>query len=380
MSGRGRGRPSNANNNNPRPRSSSNRNAPHYELKRINQDTLSVHDLDTNYHSQLVSTVPSTSQAAMANHVKPGPKSRTKTPVDTNQLLQSIKADTAATRAEIQQVSQRTEAKFKSIDAQLTKANSDIKTLFAKVNDLKTPIAPTNIELHKQQQLRNNISISNIPIEEDENLFEIIASVLHSIGIPKLNEGELVNAKRIPNSKSKLIIVSFRDYELKLAVMKKKMSKAVMVSDMFILDSSEPNPRIYINNHLTPFYSKLCYYGRGAIANKQIHSSWVSSRGFLVKLDEDSTPIPFQTVQQFEDFLKSNNRVVKKKRERSFETDQSPHSFQPSKLVTRRQSETDSVKQMSTAAGALKISDKPTSSLAELGDASAVTEHIVIDS
>lgn len=283
---------------------------PALQLKRINTDTLSVHDVNTEDEEDLLaSPIQSTSTAIMRS--KPGPKSKEKAnnASDMNQLLLSIKADTAATRAEmrstrtelksdIHQLSQRTEAKINGVTKQLATANNDIKTLFAKVKEIeKKPHAPpTNIELHKQNKLRNNITISNVPLIPNENLYDIVRSILISIGILNLKVDDLETARRIPGSKSCLIIAGFRDYSFKADIMKKKTTKTLKVSDIIELQNGEANPRVYINNHLTPFFSKLSFHGRQALYNRLIHSCWVSSNGFLVRLNENSNPVVINCV------------------------------------------------------------------------------------
>lgn len=117
---------------------------------------------------------------------KPGVASKT---TDMSQLLLSIKSDTAATRADIKstqtelksdinKLSVRTDAKFVAVEQQLAKANEDIKILFSKVRDVdklsKNSTASGDIELHKQMQLCNNISIANIPFADGENLYDIL--------------------------------------------------------------------------------------------------------------------------------------------------------------------------------------------------------------
>lgn len=221
---------------------------------------------------------------------------------------------------------------------QLATANNDIKTLFAKVKEIerKPHAPPTNIELHKQNKLRNNITISNVPLIPNENLYDIVRSILISIGILNLKVDDLETASRIPGSKSCLIIAGFRDYALKADIMKKKTTKTLKVSDIIELQNGEANPRVYINNHLTPFFSKLSFHGRQALYNRLIHSCWVSSNGFLVRLNENSNPVVINCVNEFDDFLKSNDRVVQKKRERSIDSNPSPSSTRAAKQLNIR--------------------------------------------
>lgn len=345
---------------------------PRLQLRKINTDTLSVHDINTDDEVDLISSPIATTSKSIVRH-KPGPKSRATTSTsDTNQLLLSIKADTTATRNEIkatrselklemQQLANRTDNKFIALDKQLAKTTGDLKTLFAKVKAIETGSKPTTdeVELNKQLKLRNNIAIANVPIEANENLFDVVKGLMHAIGIADLKVDELVTARRIHNSRSHLIIAGFRDYDLKLEVMKKKAEHKLQVADVFDLEKGQPNSPIFVNNHLTPFFSNLSYHGRMAISGKQIHSCWMSSRGFLVKLNADSSPTVIKDQLQLSNFIDSNKKFVQKKRDRSATDGPSPTSLRASKIKSlQRTTHSDSLSQISSAAKALNISSE----------------------
>lgn len=392
MSGR-RGRPSKNGNNQGHSMHPVIHRRPDLQLKRINTETMSIHELS----DEAESIVDSNRIQTIARQ-KPGPKPRTlNANADINQLLLSIKSDTAATRNEIRstrtelksdihQLSSHTEAKFNSIDKQMAKTTSDLKSLFTRMSNIESgaPSPSINNELQKQLQLRNNISISGMPFDQKENVVDIVDWILDGLGLPELKAGELINARRISNSKSQLIIVSFRDFELKNAVMQLKAKKRISLSDIYELRPNEANPHIYINNHLTPFYSNLSYHGRNAISNKLIHSCWVSSRGFLVKLDEDSKPSVIDSVQHLENFLKENGRVAQRKRDRSSEMDPSPSTSRASKMKATRRIDTQvDIGQLDAAAKAMNISQETTpiapSSNQSGGDDGNDLEHNRID-
>lgn len=354
MSGR-RGRPTNKKiNSNYFFGDSQSSSRPRTELKKINTDTLSVHSIDSGDDDNILDRPPTTNSSCLVKPAQKQSKQRQNPkPLQTDgndlsHLLHSIKADTAATRTDIQatrrelksdinKLAQQSKSKFDAIDDRLAKTTQDIKVLFSKVKAMesKPQLATVDAEVQKQNQLKNNIAISNVMSEPNENLFDIIASILHSIGCANFTVDELVYAKRIPRSKSNLIIAKFRDEARKIEVMKKKADYSIMTADLFKLDEGDANQRIYINTHLTPFFSNLSYHGRMAIHKNQIHSCWVSSRGFLVRLDENSTPVPIADASKLEAFIASNKRSSTKKRVRSVDADPSPSSSRPSKLKHR---------------------------------------------
>lgn len=127
--------------------------------------------------------------------------------------------------------------------------------------------------------------------------------ILKHIGCAPLLVDDLLDAKRARGARSNLIIAKFRDCERKIEVMRKKAAATVMLADIFTLNASDSNPRIYINSQMTPHYSKLPYLGRVAASNGLIHSSWLASRGFLVKVAADSNPVVVANERQLDDLV-----------------------------------------------------------------------------
>lgn len=348
----------------------------------LNTDTLSVHD-DSDLDAELFSPGPSI--APFIAKKKPGPKSRSSNDSnDINSMLLSIKADTAATRTEIantrtelsndiKRLSHRTDLQLKSVDARLIKHNNDIKSLFARVKECESKsnssMPPVDIELRKQQTICNNISISNVPVADNENLFDIIRSILLLLGIAKFTVDDLVSAKRVANSKSRLIIAGFRDYNTKKEVLKKKTSRIIKASDLFDLESGAANPGIFINTQLTPFFSNLSYHGREAIAHKQIHSCWMANSGFLVKMTPDAKPNLVTNLGQLNQLIASHGCVPMKKRDRSSDGNfTSPSSIQTAKQPMLRTDADDTDTDISASAKALKLTAACASTAASAGD------------
>lgn len=344
--------------------------APRYEYKRVNVDTQSLHEVNTDDDD--VSLIPAGTSAAAIARNKPGPKPKPKAVANANlnEMLLSIKNDTSATRKDIlstrselkmdiKKLAARTDTRIDALDSQLAKANGDIKTIFAKLKDVEKKSHTTmgNVELQKQMQLRNNITIFNVPPTEGENLYDIICAILEILGLQKLQLNELVGAKRVSSSRSHLIIATLRDYETKLAIMKNKAARKVHVSNIYDIGDGAQDRQIFINNHMTPFYSNLSFHGRNAISNGQIHSCWVSSSGFLVRLNADSAPVAIDNAQHLESFLKDNGRTAHRKRYRSpvTVTDPSPTANRASKI--------------NKEAGIVNTSNKMGDAMKEIGDA-----------
>lgn len=312
-----------------------------------------------------------------------------------DELLRSIKDDTASTRLEvadtrrelkgdINRLTQRTDAKFKSIEDRLVATDNDIKTLFSRIRAIESasPSASIDFELQKQNRLRNNISIANVPIEERENLFDIFTQLMEFIGCSRIDVNEVADAKRVRNSKSNLIIVSLVDERRKLEIMKKKIGVKIMAADIFNLGEGDANPRIYINAQLTPFYSHLAYLGRSAVASNRIYSSFVTQYGFFVKLDEKSHPTPIANKAQLDQFLANNHclqqRNNNKRTNRTFDdSDTSPSTFRPSKQTHTEDTENVALSN-ATPAASFALSNATAAIPSILPNATAATPFPVI--
>lgn len=82
-----------------------------------------------------------------------------------------------------------------------------------------------NSELEKQNNLRNNVTLSNVPFVENENLFDIVRGVCIPVEvIDAINElkREDIVAYRVKNSRSNSIIVKFANFEMKAELMRNK--------------------------------------------------------------------------------------------------------------------------------------------------------------
>lgn len=367
MSSRGRGRPKNSKN-----KSSNDRNQhhlPHYsqqrlELKRINADTHSIHSIDSSDSIDLLDTpiVPNASRAIDVPKKQLKLKSKDNE-TSYNEIIKSIKAGTVAVRndvadaraelkADINSLTQRTNSKLKAIDDKLATTNSDIQTLFSRVRAIESgrrqPIGDG--ELHKQLLLKNNFTISNVPLFENENLLAVVNEILHFIGCEQLVSDDVADIKRARHSKTNMIIVKLRDEARKIDIMKRKGAKPIMLSEIFSLDPSDRNSRIYIGQHCTPHFSHLNFLGRMAVSKRQIDSCWVGANGFFIRHEVNSKPIPIVNSDELNQFIAENCRQDNNKRNRSLDSVPSPTVTRPSK-----QPHTDEMSKINEAAKNIQI-------------------------
>lgn len=153
-----------------------------------------------------------------------------------------------------------------------------------------------SIELQKQLQLRNNISIMGISYDADEKLVDIVLNICIFIGVA-CNSSHIKTVKRIHLSKSHIIIVQFSTPQIKDAVMKSSARKTIKLSELF--EDAEDN-RVYINSQVTPFFSKILAYGRSQIKGGHIVACFMTPIGVAIKIKEDSNQIIVKSIDSID--------------------------------------------------------------------------------
>lgn len=216
-------------------------------------------------------------------------------------ILRSIKSDTSNTNSTLNEYMKSTDAKLDGMNKSIGNNSKQIATLTNKVNSCQKIVNEVNFtnEIHKQQALKNNISLYGIPFTDNENLMDIVAAVHVFFGI-EFQPISISSCYRVKNSVN-LIIVKFKNHDDKDKLMKAKLVKSMKLSD--ISENITEDSNIYINNHTSPYFGKLLYHARQAVKQGKLHSAWVSSNGFLVKQTESSSPTGIRTIDQLNDFL-----------------------------------------------------------------------------
>lgn len=195
----------------------------------------------------------------------------------------------------------------KAVDVKITAIQSELKAhndRFSGIDDRiqrlerKLVSADYERELAKQQALKNNISIFGCPKYDEEEVSTTAIKIFKAFGI-EFNASDFSAVYRSTGTKNlSSIIVKFKDFEKKLqAINTKPGQKEIKVSD--IIGATQVNARIYINNHVTPFFGRLLAAGRQAVKEEVIHSCWIGTTGCLVKLQENGKPLNVRSIDDF---------------------------------------------------------------------------------
>lgn len=134
------------------------------------------------------------------------------------------------------------------------------------------------VELLKQDQLKNNICISGVPPSALDNTdtADIVIKIAHTLEV-ELNKSQF-NSYAIANKK--FIIAQFHNIKHKQLLLSKIRAKRSLMVEEII--NAVSNGQIYLNDHLTPHFSKLFVAARKAHKDGLLAS--VSSAGGKIRV------------------------------------------------------------------------------------------------
>lgn len=143
-----------------------------------------------------------------------------------------------------------------------------------------------NIEILKQDQLKNNVCISGVPPDQVKNTdtAEIITKIASKldINLPRSHFTSYAVAN------NKFIIVHFHNLKNKQTMLNKiRVKRSLMVEEVF---QQKSNSQIYLNDHLTPYFNKLYLMARDA--KKQGKLSSASSYGGKIRARKNPNDVP----------------------------------------------------------------------------------------
>lgn len=138
---------------------------------------------------------------------------------DIMDLLFTIKKDTTHTKKTLESTNETlnnyidsTNSKFEGVTKELNKNSAQIKSLNDKIKNCESLANSVNftMELQKQKNLRNNVTIYGVPHRENENLNEIVGSIVKLLSI-EVMVNEIQACYRV-KGKFSIIVVKFSNY------------------------------------------------------------------------------------------------------------------------------------------------------------------------
>lgn len=200
-------------------------------------------------------------------------------------------------------------------DTKITDLTSDITNMSATIADLEkrltmiesrpttNPTQPTD-ELSKQEGIRKNISIFGVAKADNEDLGKIIIVAIGAAINIDINTNDYSNVYRT-GTDSRLIILCFTSFRKKLEFMAASKAKRSLMSSELNIASISTNLRIYINNQLTPYFSKIYFLGRKAVADKKIAACWVAFNSICIKKTASDDKCLIKSIEDMENICSS---------------------------------------------------------------------------
>lgn len=231
-------------------------------------------------------------------------------------LLMDIK-ESQFTKKEGTALRKSFDTKFATIGTELKAHNDRISDIDERMSQFESKLvnATYERELHKQQLLKNNITIFGCPKQESENVTQVALAVFKAFG-NEFVAGDFASVYRTAGKKPNFssIVVKFVLFEKKLAAINTKAKKPIKVSDIYTGQQSKS--QVYLNNHVTPFFGRLLAAGRQATKDEVIHSCWIGSNGCLIKIQEDGKPINIKSTDDL-DLLRTKVNTQQQKNKRN---------------------------------------------------------------
>lgn len=160
------------------------------------------------------------------------------------------------------------------------------------------------IEMLKQDRLRNNIRLTGLPAIAFDNPTETVFAIDSVLQLSLIPSDFTVYADKHKSS----LIISFANYSHKRTFMSSlQQRKSLLAEEVF--PSIKSNSNIFANDQLTPYYAKLFQAAWQAKKDGHIHSASSLGGRIKVKRNESSAAIAIETQQQLIDMLGENSSI-----------------------------------------------------------------------
>lgn len=234
-------------------------------------------------------------------------------------LLREIK-QSQCTKDDMSTFATGVSTRLASVEDRIVAQDDNMSLMAKRIDECEKATAATQyqLELDKQRQLKNNITLFGVPSAKDENITEIILNVLAKIDC-KTAATKIIDCYRIKGNSNQIIVIKLKDFELKQRILSNKSKKKVVLRDI-MPNSTRASEPIFINNHTTPFFGKLLAEGRKAVKEGRINSCWLNTFGCQLKFNEEGKSYSYRDIAELNKLItdhseegrpKSNKRTIR---------------------------------------------------------------------
>lgn len=173
-----------------------------------------------------------------------------------------------------------------------------VEDLNQKLSDLKKDHSTlrAEVEFLRQRERSNNIEICGIPEKRGENVISIMKKLGEIVGV-SLAEEDIVTGHRVArfpgaasSQRPKTIVLKFASADKKgelLNAVKKFRNPELMAERLALSNGS----KVYINEHLSPFYKVLYKKTREFCRKHSFKYCWIRDMKIFIKRDDSSRAI-----------------------------------------------------------------------------------------
>ncbi|XP_063823755.1 uncharacterized protein LOC135073500 [Ostrinia nubilalis] len=180
---------------------------------------------------------------------------------------------------------------------EMSKEITQVKSLSKEVDIYNRRIANLERDFNIQQQRErlNNIELAGVPENNKEDLAQLLLSICEILGV-QASKDDIVSIhrvpKKLPNAKSpKNIIAKMSSQLIKDKIISAiRRKKGLTTNDLGLTPSSDPR-RIYINEHLTPFFKMIHTKTRETAAGAAYQHVWIRNGKIFVRKNDASPAI-----------------------------------------------------------------------------------------
>lgn len=230
---------------------------------------------------------------------------------DMKKLLMNIHKN-QCTKTDMQSFVSKVEYRLDNIDVKIAGQEKNIVALKERLDKCEGSADSViyRVELDKQRQIKNNLSIFGIPFVDGERLGDMVSLVFDKI---ECNMCQFTDCYRVKGNAKGIIIVKLTDFDAKQRILAAKSKKPLKLGDLIACSSENAKTPIFINNHTTPFFGKLLQEGRKEAKNEKIHSCWLNSFGCQVKFTDRGKQYGFTSVEELRRLIDEHGGTVAKK-------------------------------------------------------------------
>uniref|UniRef100_A0A8D8YTP8 FP protein C-terminal domain-containing protein n=1 Tax=Cacopsylla melanoneura TaxID=428564 RepID=A0A8D8YTP8_9HEMI len=180
---------------------------------------------------------------------------------------------------------------IKQCQQKLERENREMKEQMKKM-------AEENEGLQQYTRIRN-IQIDGVPVENDENLEDVMLEIGKKINV-NIKKEEIDAIHRIPTrikKNTEPIIVQFVTRKLRESVLKNAKANRITTKDLKATWQERP---IFINEHLTPQRKQLMYEARKIKEEKGYKFLWTKGGKIFIRKDENSRTIQLYSLEDLD--------------------------------------------------------------------------------